>query len=130
MEPWLDAPAILITDDDRAFRETLQSVFEPRGFRTYLAADGCQAVEWVAQREIHVALLDIQMPRMNGLEALQQIRQRCANLPCILLSGTADASTPLPTDAFSLLGKPISHQVVIETVLSALRCTYPHEFRL
>ncbi|MDA0660232.1 MAG: response regulator [Planctomycetota bacterium] len=120
----IDSPAILITDDDRAFRETLQSVFAPLGFRTYLAADGVQAVDVVGTQDIHVALLDLQMPRMNGLEALYRIHAQRAALPCILISGAIDALKTLPTEAYSVVSKPVSHKRLREIVFAALHATY------
>ena len=55
----LATPCLLITDDDRAFRETLREVFEPRGFRTFMAADGQQAVSIVRQNDVHLVLMDL-----------------------------------------------------------------------
>jgi len=120
----IPSPAILITDDDRAFRETLESLFVPIGFRTFLAADGEQAVAVIGAEDIHVALLDIQMPRMNGLEAMQRIHQRVASLPCILISGAIDREHPPVCDAFGVLCKPISQKQVTDIVFTALGCTY------
>ncbi|HEX4148772.1 MAG TPA: response regulator, partial [Pirellulales bacterium] len=57
--------SILITDDDPSFRETLRSVFEPRGFRTLLAGDGEEALRIVERDEIHLVLLDMHMPRLT-----------------------------------------------------------------
>ena len=67
------SPSLLITDDDRDFRETLRDVFEPRGFHTVLASDGVEALEIVRTREIHLVLIDMHMPRLSGMEAIDRI---------------------------------------------------------
>jgi len=121
------SPSLLITDDDRAFRETLRDVFEPRGFRTLLAADGQEAWEIVQQDEVHLVLIDMHMPRLTGLEAIARIKQVQSTLPCILISGQVDDSMRSSTDAFRVLTKPISFRLVTETVHEALRATYRWE---
>ena len=118
------SPALLITDDDRAFRETLRDVFQPRGFRTILAADGQEALQVVRQEEVHLVLIDMHMPRLSGLEAIQQIKQVHATLPCILISGNVDESIRSSDDPFEILDKPVSFRQVTATVNSALRVTY------
>ena len=67
---WVKSPSLLITDDDSDFRETLQVVFEPQGFRTLLAGDGEEAIEIVRHEEVHLLLLDMHMPKLTGLETL------------------------------------------------------------
>src|SRR5712691_6347548 len=85
--------SILITDDDRGCREALRDIVEPKGFRALLAASGEEAVDIVREEPVHLALLDMQMPRMTGLETLELMRQINAILPCILV--TADANDRL-----------------------------------
>ena len=80
------APSILITDDDLAFRQTLQTVFEPHGFRTLTAGDGEEAVRIVQREEVHLVLLDMHMPKLTGVETIRQLKQLKAVLPCILMS--------------------------------------------
>ena len=120
-------PHLLITDDDRAFRETLQGVFEPRGFRTSLAADGAEAVEIVRRTQIHLVLMDLHMPRLTGLEAARQLKDQHADLPCVLISGGLDDQTVTEvhrTTFFSILTKPVSFSEVTDTVCSALHAVY------
>src|SRR5262245_46803040 len=90
--------SILITDDDRGVREALGEIVETRGFRPVLASHGEEAVEIVQHEPIHLALLDMQMPRLTGLETLQLVRQINALLPAILI--TADATLELMRRAF------------------------------
>ena len=84
------SPSILITDDDLDFRETLRGVLEPRGFRTFLAGDGEEALRIVHSEDVHVVLLDMHMPKLTGLETIRQLKQFKSRLPCILLSAGLD----------------------------------------
>jgi DNA-binding NtrC family response regulator len=119
--------SILITDDDRGMRETLAEIVGERGFRPVLAESGDQAVEVVQREPIHLALLDMHMPRLTGLETLQLVRQIYAALPAILI--TADATRDLMRQAFqahvfSVIPKPINPHVILNTVIRALGRAY------
>jgi CheY-like chemotaxis protein len=119
--------SILITDDDLGCREALRSIFEPEGYRTLLASSGEEALDIVHEEPVHVALLDMHMPRLTGLETLQLVRQVNAVLPCILV--TADANEVLIRQAFcaraySVIPKPVSKNVVLYTVVRALVRVY------
>lgn len=121
----IDTPQLLISDDDRDFRLTLQSVFDRYGFDTLLAADGAEAVEIVKSETVHVVLIDMHMPRKTGLEAIREIKELSSSLPCILLSAAMDDTIRNQADdAFSLLEKPVNFHTVRETVGSALSDIY------
>jgi len=117
---------ILITDDDTGCREALREIVEPQGFHTLLASSGEEALDIVREGAVHLALLDMHLPRMTGLEALRLMHQINAVLPCILV--TADASASLmrqacQAHAYSVIHKPVSKGVVLYTVARALvRC--------
>ena len=118
---------ILITDDDRNCREALRDIFEPEGYRTYLASSGEEAVDIVHAEPVHVALLDMHMPKLTGLETLQLVRQFNEGLPCILV--TADNNEQLMRQAFrarvySVIPKPVSKNVVLYTVVRAILRVY------
>ena len=120
-------PSLLITDDDRAFRETLCGVFQPRGFNVYSAGDGEEALEILGQREIHLLLLDMHMPRLSGLETIRRVKQIRSRLPCILLSARMDealAHQARLAEAFSVLAKPVTCAAITSTVDQALRRIY------
>jgi DNA-binding NtrC family response regulator len=119
--------SILITDDDRGCRESLREIVEPEGFRTRLASSGEEALEIVQEESIHLAIFDMHMPRLTGLETLQLVHQINAVLPCILV--TADATEGLMRQAFrarvfSVIPKPVSKNVVLYTVVRALMRAY------
>ncbi|HUT11372.1 MAG TPA: response regulator [Thermoguttaceae bacterium] len=121
------SPSLLITDDDRDFRETLQCAFEPRGFETILAGDGEEALQIVRSREVHLVLLDMHMPRLSGLETLRRLKQLRSMLPCILLSAQLDERIIRQArlaHAFSVLSKPFSLGQITGVVRQALERTY------
>ncbi len=128
----IEAPSLLITDDDAAFRETLQGVLEPQGFRTLLAGDGEQALEIVRTEVVHVAILDMHMPRLTGLETLRLVKQIKAMLPCIILSAHLDeliVEQARLAHAFSVLPKPVTRIQLTGIVRQALERTYNWKWR-
>ena len=119
--------SILITDDDIGCRQALRDIMEPEGYRTYLASSGEEAVDIVQQEPIHLALLDMHMPRLTGLETLELVRQTNALLPCILI--TADPDEGLMRQAFraraySVIPKPVSPNMLLYTMVRALMKVY------
>lgn len=118
-----DAPTLLITDDDTSFRATLQELFEPRGFRTFQAGDGGEALRIVRTESIHLVLLDLHMPRLGGLETLREVKAMNAALPCIVMSAGLDPETIAEVreaQAFSVLPKPVTRDEVTSSVAAAL----------
>lgn len=121
----IGTPQLLISDDDRDFRETLRVVFERRGLDTILAANGQEAVEIVRSESIHVVLIDLQMPKLSGIDAIRQIKDLRGYVPCILISAALDESIEAQAgDAFSMLKKPVSQVEVTQTVFDALFAEY------
>jgi two-component system, response regulator PdtaR len=119
--------SILITDDDSGSREALREIVEPEGYRALLASSGEEALDIVREEPVHLALLDMHMPRMTGLETVQMVHQIKAYLPCILV--TADATEDLMRRAFtvqvySVIPKPVSKHVLLYTVVKALMKAY------
>jgi len=124
---YIEAPSLLITDDDHAFRETLQGVFEPRGYRTLLAGDGEEALSIVRSQEVHLVVLDMYMPKLTGLETLRRVKQLKSILPCILLSAQLDdlvVQQARTARAFSVLSKPVTMRQITRVVRLALKRTY------
>ena len=127
-------PSLLITDDDSAFRETLCSVFQPRGFRVFSAGDGEEALKILGQEDVHLLLLDMHMPRLTGLETMRRVKLFKSRLPCILLSARLDDALVQQAqlaEAFSVLAKPVSRLSITNAVDHALRRIYgwPEEMR-
>jgi len=123
----LQRPAILITDDDVSFRETLRFALEPRGYETLVAEDGSEALRIVQQEDVDLLLLDMHMPRFTGIETLRLVREVKSQLPCILMSAKLDEDIrrqAQEANIFSVMAKPVELLDLNRTVQQALRATY------
>jgi CheY-like chemotaxis protein len=115
-------PSLLITDDDRDFRETMREVFEPRGYRTFLAGDGEEALHILNRETIHVAVFDLHMPRLDGLKAVERARETRISIPFILLTSALDdqlLQAARQLQLFAALSKPISCSDITRIVREA-----------
>lgn len=118
---------IVITDDDTSCREALREIVEPEGFRILLAESGEEMLDIVRDSVVHLALLDMHMPTLTGLETLQMARQINARLPAILVTGDASESVvrqAYQAQVFSVIPKPVSRAIVLHTVVRALTRFY------
>ena len=119
--------SILVTDDDSGSRTTLAGLLKDRGFVTTTASSGEEAIEIVHEQTIHLVLFDMHMPRMTGLEALQQVRLFNELLPAILV--TADANREvlrqaLQAHVYSVIPKPVNKSILFHTLARALLQVY------
>jgi CheY-like chemotaxis protein len=129
----LGKPALLVTDDDRDFRETLCGLLAARGFHTLAAGDGEEALTIVQRETVHLLLLDMYMPRLTGLETIRRVKRVRERLPCILISADMDerlAEAARLARAFSVLAKPVRSVELTRTVDLALRSVYEWPARL
>jgi CheY-like chemotaxis protein len=119
--------SILITDDDPIARETLREIVAPQGYRTLMAESGEEALDLVRQHEVHLALMDMHLPRLSGLETLALVRQMRGGIPAILITADQDDNLmrrALSEHAFCVLAKPVSKHVVIYVVHKAIEKYY------
>ena len=119
--------SILVADDDRGSRDALAGLLADQGFETITAGSGEEAIDIVRVELIHLVFLDMHMPRMTGLEALQQVRLINDLLPAILV--TADATRDLIRQAlqaqvYSVIPKPVNKNIVLHTLDRALQTAY------
>jgi len=78
---------ILLADDEEALRELLREQLSAQGYTIDEAQDGVEAVEKLQQNSYHLAILDINMPRKNGLDVLRHIREQNLPVRVIMLTG-------------------------------------------
>jgi CheY-like chemotaxis protein len=119
--------SILVADDDQGSRETIAAVLNDRGFDARLAACGEEAIDIVRADTIHLVVFDLHMPRMTGLEALEQVRMFNALLPALLV--TADATREVIRQAqraqvYSVIPKPVNASVLLHMLQRALGAVY------
>ncbi len=114
---------ILICDDERDIVSALKIYLEAAGYETCSAYNGKEALAILEKEEIHLALLDIMMPELDGIETTKRIRE-ISNLPIILLtakSEEADKILGLGTGADDYITKPFLQAELIARVRSQLR---------
>lgn len=114
---------VLICDDQPDIVNALKIYLAPEGYTLYEAFTGLEALELVRKQDIHLILLDVMMPRMDGITALSRIRQ-FSNVPIILLtakSETEDMVLGLNAGADDYITKPFVPAEVLARVRSQLR---------
>jgi CheY-like chemotaxis protein/anti-sigma regulatory factor (Ser/Thr protein kinase) len=114
---------ILVVDDDKTTRLVLRKVLTNAGFSTSVAKDGVEALKAIDGGGFDLMLLDVWMPRMNGLELLAKLRAS-ANRPRVVVMTSDDAPETLlkavREQAFKYVHKPVESAALIETVQDAL----------
>lgn len=117
---------VLVADDDPAMRTFLQSALQREGFETISAVNGREAIAQIRQHDVAVLVMDVQMPVLDGLHALREIRadSRSRTLPVILVTashGEADRIRGLESGADDLLAKPVAVKELAARVRAQIR---------
>ena len=118
-----NSPVILIADDDRDILSIIETILQEDGYQTLTASDGEQAVMLVQKHAVQLLILDIMMPKMNGLQAATQIR-RLTNAPILMLSAKGEQSDRvigLNMGADDYLVKPFFRDELLARGFSLLR---------
>jgi CheY-like chemotaxis protein len=119
MGPLEARTSVLVVDDDLELLDPLVSYLADEGFDVAQASDGIDAVAYLYARRPDVVLVDLMMPRMDGLELIEQIRSdsHLANLAIVAMSGTAPMLLRAQTaGANETLCKPIDPDVLVRTL--------------
>ena len=116
--------SVLIADDDDFCRQSLRDIVEPEGYRAILASSAEEAIDIIQDEPVHLALFDVQMPRLTGLEAVELVHQINAMLPCILVTANATQEVirrAFQVRAYSVIPKPVSRHLLLFTMLRAIK---------
>lgn len=114
---------ILVVDDDTATRHVLKSVLTNAGFATSVAKDGVEALKMLGSSRFDLLLLDVWMPRMNGLDLLAKLRASDARPRVIVMTSDDAPGTLLKAvreQAFKYVHKPVDAPQLLETVRAVL----------
>lgn len=117
---------ILIVDDEPDLRNLLEQVLTNAGYKVQQASDGDEALKLLKKEKFDIALLDIQMPNVNGIQVLKYIQQHLPKTKAIMLTGYADLKHAMEAKEFGaqdFIGKPYKIEDILSTVEQALKTT-------
>jgi two-component system response regulator ChvI len=122
-------PTIALVDDDRNILTSVSIALEAEGYRIQTFTDGASALEGLKQSQPDLAILDIKMPRMDGMELLRRLRQK-TDMPVIFLTSKdeeIDELFGLKMGADDFIRKPFSQRLLVERVRAVLRRAQPKD---
>src|SRR5476649_120156 len=122
-------PTIALVDDDRNILTSVSIALEAEGYRIMTYTDGASALDGFRTSPPDLAILDIKMPRMDGMETLRRLRQK-SDLPVIFLTSKdeeIDELFGLKMGADDFIRKPFSQRLLVERVKAILRRSNPKE---
>src|SRR5512145_1923945 len=114
---------ILVVDDDRVTRHVLSKVLTGAGFSTSVAKDGVEALNVLRTKRFDLLLLDVWMPRMNGLDLLAKLRTRKTRPRVVVMTSDDAPETLLKAvreQAFKYVHKPVDPTLLLQTVRETL----------
>jgi two-component system response regulator ChvI len=120
---------IALVDDDRNILTSVSIVLESEGYKVRTFTDGASALEGLRTEPTDLAILDIKMPRMDGMELLRRLRQQ-TEMPVIFLTSKdeeIDELFGLKMGADDFIRKPFSQRLLVERVKSVLRRATPKD---
>lgn len=115
---------ILVVEDDREIRKGVEIYLRNQGYEVYQAANGAQGLDIVKEREVHLAIVDIMMPVMDGVTMLMKLREMEYEFPVIMLSAKSeevDKIMGLNMGADDYVTKPFTPLELLARVNSHLR---------
>jgi two-component system response regulator MprA len=123
-------PHVLVVDDDRAVRESLRRSLEFNGYAVSLAADGAEALAGIGGMAPDVVVMDVMMPRLDGIETTKALRKAGNDVPVLVLTArdaVGDRVEGLDAGADDYLTKPFALQELLARLRALLRRVVPVE---
>lgn len=114
---------ILIVDDEQSIRRVLRDILELEKYQVDEAVDGLDCLVKLKQSEYDAIILDIKMPKMDGMEALDKIQQLAADTPIVMISGHATIDTAVEAvkrGAYDFISKPPDLNRLLITLRNAI----------
>ena len=119
----MNGDRILLVEDDKEIREGVEIFLKSQGYAVFQAADGVEGLRVLEEREIDLAIVDVMMPRMDGIRATLKIREE-SNIPIIILSAKTEDTDKifgLNVGADDYVTKPFNSLELVARVKSQLR---------
>lgn len=116
-------PSLLLVDDEEDFRMPLTALLEASGYSIQTAADGIEAINHLQKARFDAMILDLHMPRVNGMEVLSYVRERAIGTPVIILTAVHDLHVAVETiksGAFDFVTKPVQTAELLNIIERAL----------
>src|SRR4030042_4495378 len=128
-------PKILCVDDEASILKTFEILLVPNGYEVIKAQNGQEALEKLKEERIDLVLMDVMMPKLDGLEACRRIKgdERTRNIPCVLitaLSAKGDRIKGIEAGAEDFLSKPFDAAEVLARVKMLLKSKSLSERRI
>lgn len=120
----MEANHILIVEDDKEIREGIEIYLKSQGYIVFQAEDGVEGLKVIENQEIHLAIVDVMMPRMDGITMMMKVREKGYEFPVIMLSAKSeevDKIMGLNMGADDYVTKPFTTMELLARVNSHLR---------
>jgi DNA-binding NtrC family response regulator len=117
------AQTILVIDDERAIRNTLKDILSFEGFEVEEAADGAEGLEMIKAKDYNCILCDVKMPKMDGIEVLEKVKELKPDVPFVVISGHGNIETAVDAvkkGAFDFISKPPDLNRLLITIRNAM----------
>ncbi len=118
---------VLLANEQEQWHRTVRQLLEPQGVQTFSARSGQEALHLMETNPVHVAVLDVQMPQLGGMQVVRLMRQSQMELPAILLADhltTALLHEALGMHVFSVLSKPVDWNLLLDALARVMRRFY------
>lgn len=116
-------PTILVVDDEASIRRTLREILEYEDFEVEEAVDGEEALTAIQENQYELVLLDVKMPKVDGMEVLEEIAENVSDLPVVMISGHGTIETAVEATklgAYDFIEKPPDLNRLLVTVRNAM----------
>lgn len=116
-------PKLLIVDDEQSIRQTLRDILEYENFEVEEAADGKEGLQKILNDSYDVVILDIKMPKMDGMEVMEEVTKAGVDVPIIMLSGHGNIDTAVEAvkkGAYDYISKPPDLNRLLITIRNAM----------
>ena len=121
---------ILVVDDERIVLDSCQKVLEAEGFEVYLVLSANRALETMKKEGFGLLLIDIKMPKHDGMYLMREVRKKWPEMPIIVMSGYPTTNTieeAVKMEAAAFVAKPFTPDELLETIRQVIQKEKNHE---